>query len=88
MNHLFWHKPRLVILGSKVEALPDDHPSKAGCLQNLSFLFESVGNHAEQKRLLTHSLKLGRERGNDQEVADTLGYLSDANRGLGLHKEG
>ena len=40
------------------------------------------------KRPLTHSLKLLRERGDDQEVAETLGYLSDADRQLGLCEEG
>ena len=88
MVHLFWHKPRVVILGPKIEALPDNHPSKAECLQGLSFLFDSVGNRVEQKRLLSHSLKLWREQGNDHQVALTLRFLSVANRLIGLHKEG
>ena len=87
MDHLYWHKPRLVMLGPKIEALPDDHPSKAQCLQDLSWLFNSVGNLVEQKRLLAHSLKLWRERGDDDQVATTLGYLSEANRLIGFHKE-
>ena len=61
MEHLYQHKPRLVVLGPKIEALPDDHPSKAPCLDKFSQLFGSVGNWTEQKRLLAHSLKLWRE---------------------------
>ena len=88
IDHLYWHKPRLIILGPKIEALPDDHPSKAQCLDNLSRLFFSVGNWAERKRLLTHTMKLWRERGNDHKVARTLKRLSDTNRMIGLYKEG
>ena len=87
-NHLYWHKPRVVMLGPKIEALPDDHPFKARCLQGLSWLFEVVGNHADRKRLLTHTLKLWKERGDDYQVADTLRSLSDANRHTGPWKEG
>jgi hypothetical protein len=65
MDHLYWHKPRLVILGRKIEALTDDHPSKLECLFQLSQLFQRVGNYAECKRLLTHALKLSREQGDD-----------------------
>jgi len=36
----------------------------------------------------THILKLWRERGDDHQIAKVLGYLSDANELLGLHKEG
>jgi len=88
MRHIYWHKPRLVVLGPKIEGLPDDHPSKAQCLVRLSLLFHMLGNNAERKRLLIHSLKLQREGGDSAEVARTLRNLSDANRMLGLYKEG
>ena len=88
MDHLFWHKPRLVIVGSKVEALPDSHPSKPYCLKFLSRLFLGVGKWAEQKRVLVHSLGLWRERGNVYWVGSTLSELSDANRKMGLCEEG
>ena len=88
VNHLYWHKPRLVLLGPKIEALPDNHPSKARYLQDLSWLFESVGNQVERKRLLTYALKLWREQGDDYQIGLMLSYLSDANRRMGLRKEG
>ena len=88
MRHLYWHKPRLTVLGRKIEGLPDDHPSKTRCLTEFALLFEWVGNHLERKRLLTHALKRERDGGNDVGVACTLRRLADANRMLGLHEEG
>jgi len=88
MEHLHWHKPRLVVLGPKIEGLPDDHPSKPRCLFELSQLFGFVGNGAERKRLLMHVLKLWRERGEDHEVAETLRLISAVESMLGLYKEG
>ena len=88
MAQLYWHKSRLVMLGPKIEALSDNHPSKASCLLYLSRLFDSVGDFVERKRLLNHSLKLCREQGNDSQVALTLKNLSDANRRMGLYGEG
>jgi len=88
MDHLTWYKPRLVLLGPKVEALPDSHPSKPRCLFGLSGLLNLVGNHTESKRLLIYTLKLWREWGDDVEVAETLGFLSDKNRLLDLREEG
>jgi len=87
-NHLAWHKPRLVVLGPKIEALPDDHPSKAQCLHWLAWLFESVGNQVERKRLFTHTLKLWRARGDHYQIAQTLVELCDTNRLIGLPEEG
>ena len=88
MAHLYWHKRRLTILGPKIEGLPDSHHSKPRCLFELSRLFDMVGNLGEYKRLLTHTLILWRERGDDRRVAQTLGFLSDANWQMDDNKEG
>jgi tetratricopeptide (TPR) repeat protein len=88
MEHLYWHKPRLVVLGLKIEGLSDSHPSKPSCMFELSRLFNSVGNYAERKRLLVHTLKLWRERGGDSWIALTLRSLASTNHRLLLHKEG
>jgi len=88
MDHLDWHKPRPIMLGPKIEALPDDHPSKARCLHSLSRLFGAIGNQVEYKRILTRTLNLWREQGDNFEVARILCDLSAANRGMGLYKEG
>ena len=88
MQHLYWHKVRLTILGPKIERLPDDHSSKPECLLQLGLLFDEVGNAAESKRPLAHALRLWKERGSELMVAHTLRYLSEANRQMGLFKEG
>ena len=88
MEHLYWHKPRLVMLGPKIEGLPDEHPAKPQCLYRLSWLFGSVGNRVEEKQLLIDTLKIWKEQGNDFQVAEALRSISGANRWLGLHKEG
>jgi len=88
MNHLHWHKPRLTILGPKIEKLPDDHPSKPRCLLHLSLLFDRVGNEVERKRVLTCASRLWREQGDDDLLVQTLLNLSDANRLLDHYKEG
>ena len=88
MEHIYCHKPRLVVLGLKIETLPDTHPSKRRCLIELSRLFSAVGNDIERKRLLIHALGLCRMGGDDHGVAQALLFLSDANRRLGLRDEG
>ena len=88
MRHLRWHKKRLVVLGPKIEGLPDDHRSKQRCLFQLSKLFGSVGNYTESKRLLTYTLELQRGWWNSFRAAETLTGLANANRLLGLPKEG
>ena len=88
VEHLIWHKPRQTVLGPKIESLPDEHPSKTECLIQLSWLFDSLGNYPERKRILSQVLTVERERGNDVGIAPTLQRLSDANRMLELFEEG
>jgi len=47
LKHLYLHKRWLVVLGQKIEKLPDGHPTKSICLYWLSQLFDSVGNTGE-----------------------------------------
>jgi tetratricopeptide (TPR) repeat protein len=86
--HLHRHKRRLVVLGTKMKGLADDHPSKPQCLFRLSQLFYSVGNLMESRRLLAPTLKLWREQENDQNVAQTLKFLAYVNARSGHHAEG
>ena len=76
MRHLRWHKRRPLVLGSRMERLPDDHPSKPRCLMQLARMLSSLGNFLESKRLHILMLKLWRERGDDHEVAKTLKLLA------------
>jgi tetratricopeptide (TPR) repeat protein len=76
------------MLGPKIEALPDAHHYKPKCLSQLSQLLGEVGNFAEQKRLLTRTLELERQRGGDLQVAYTLRQLSDVNGNIHLYEEG
>ena len=88
MRHLDFYKPRLTMLGPKIEGLPDGHYSKPECLFWLSQLFNSIGNHAESKRLLTHTLELQKKQGNVGNIARSLMTLASINHLLGLPKEG
>lgn len=88
MKHLTWHKRRPVMLGPRIEALLDDHPSKPKCLYELAQLLNLAGDHMESKRLLTHTLQLWREQREDFLVAQTLRLLANACRLTGLRKEG
>ena len=88
MEHLFWYKPRLIVLGPKIKGLSYDHPSKLKCLSRLAWLLYDVGHHVESKQLLTHALKLWREQGDDFRTAETLCGISRTNQMLGLEKEG
>ena len=90
MQHLRWHKTRLVILKPKIEGLPDNHSSKPECLFELSRLFESVGNQVERKRLLTCTLKFERVRESGHQFVRVLRHLADASdphEGIPLAKE-
>jgi tetratricopeptide (TPR) repeat protein len=88
VGHLTQHKKRLITLKPKIEGLPDDHRSKPECFFELSWLFYSLGNYTESKRLISHALKLHRERGDGLQVARALMRLSDTNRLLDLPTEG
>ena len=88
IKHIHRHKPRLVMLGQRIEALPDDHPSKLECLIQLSRLLDRVANYAECERLLTHVSMLSRERGDDRQLARALKYLSHVHMFTGSYMEG
>ena len=86
--HLRWHKVQPTILQSKIEGLPDGHPSKSESLVQLSQLYHLVGLFVECKRLLSHSLAINREHGSDLRIAGTLTHLSRVNHAMGLRREG
>ena len=88
MARLRHHKPRHVMLGTNIEGLSDDHPSKPQCLLRLALLVGEVGNHMESKRLLADVLRLWKDRGDLHQVALTLRFLSDINRVVNCLEEG
>ncbi|KAF9780491.1 hypothetical protein BJ322DRAFT_295993 [Thelephora terrestris] len=88
LHHLYWHKPRQTTLGTKIEGLPDGHPSKTRCLHRLAHVSEAIGKIAEGKQLLTQTLTLEKEQGNDFGIAEMLQCLSSANEDLGIYEEG
>jgi len=88
IQHLYWHKPRPTMLGQRIEKLADDHPCKPVSLFQLARLLKGLGNRTERKRVLTCALELWRGQGDDPQIAQVLRVLADANRLLGLHKEG
>ena len=85
---LYWHKPRQTVLATKMKQLSDNHHLKSYCLLRLAWLLYSVGSTADGKRLLDHSLKFERERGDHYQLALTLATLCSANLRLGLLDEG
>ena len=87
-TYLRWHKARPTVLWPKIEGLPDDHRFKPVCLLQLSWLTGSIGNYVESKRLLAHTLKLTRGRGDDVVYAGILLDLSGVNQALDLYEEG
>ena len=88
MAHLFYHKPRLPSFGPKIGALPDDYTPKPWCLWKLSNLCHMIGHSAECRRLLCHTLKLHRERGDSHEIASTLKQLAAINSSSNSCEEG
>ena len=89
MRHLVWHQKRLTILIPEIEGLLDEHTPKPEYSFQLSRMFNSVGNQGEYKWLLTHALKLWRERRDDRRVAQMSRLLlCDANRLMTLYEEG
>ncbi|KAF9785562.1 hypothetical protein BJ322DRAFT_1109000 [Thelephora terrestris] len=88
MMHLSCHEPRSTALRPKIEGLPDKNLSKTRCSFEPSQLSRLAGNDMDGKRPLAHALKIGKEWGNDEQVALTLRHLAEAERILGLHGEG
>ena len=88
LQHLVWHKPRPIVLGSRIEGLPNNHPSKLRCLDSFATMLGSYGNFPESRRLLGCMLKFWREQGSDHKVAGLLVELASANWALGIYAEG
>ena len=76
-RHLYWHKPWLAILESRIEGLPDHHPSKPQCLFRLSQLFGPGRGGEGRARALIHTLRLSEERGDEFGVAQAVMRLAD-----------
>ena len=87
IQHLQVHKPRLIVLGPKIERLPDDHPSKPHCLFHLSMLFGDFGKVFEQKQLLIHAIKLWKDGKELDRMVQALVELSIVNWKLKLYDE-
>ena len=88
VQHLCWHKKRPIVLGSKIEGLPDVHPSKPRCLVQLASMVDSLGNQSESSRLYIWTIKLQREQGSDKKLAETLMSLATVDTWLALYAEG
>ena len=88
MRNIRWHKPRLTILGSKIEGLQDHHPYKSSCMIQLALLFDSLGNFSESRRLLTYTLEFWRGRENAGMVAEMLKRMAYANLRSNFPEEG
>jgi len=88
LQYLCWFKMRPTVLGSRIEVLPDDHPSKPRCLANLAWMLQSLGNLSESRRLHIWALNFWKEQGNDYMVSRELGSLAFVSMRLGLSAEG
>jgi len=88
LDHLAEYKPRPVILGPKIDTLPETHPSKAECVRALAILFAALGDFSMARRLHLHELRLWQRHGNELNGAIALTRVADANRLLGNTQEG
>ena len=88
LNRLAECKPRPVILGPRIDILPETHPFKADCVCALATLFGVLGDFFAARRLHLHELRLWDRRGSELNGAIALTRLADANRLLGNTREG
>ena len=87
MIHLVEHKPRPITLISRIEGLPDNHPSKLECLAMFSSLSKAAAQNLEAKRVFVQVLNLSREQGHSLQIAGTLMALAELNHDLHLQEE-
>ena len=87
LSRLYWHKPRSIGFGQRIEGLPDDHPSKPHGLFWLSNLAQLAGDHSERARLLTKALELWKAVGDLPGATMKLRLQSIANSEKALHEE-